>query len=887
MATGTATDPLGVRLTLGPGGPVYYSLARLQEQGLAEPAALPVTVRVWLEMLLRQAGSEHVSPEDALLLARWNPGQASDQELPFFPSRVLLQDFTGVPAVVDLASMRSAMLARGGDPERIDPLVDADLVIDHSVQVDAFGSPRAYNLNLEREYERNSERYSLLRWAQQAFRGFRVVPPGMGIVHQVNLEYLAKVVALKSIDGEQVAVPDTLVGTDSHTTMVNSMGVLGWGVGGIEAEAAMLGQPMLLGMPTVVGVHFKGRLPAGVTATDLVLRVTQWLRAHGVVNKFVEFAGDGLDSLSLADRATLSNMAPEYGATAALFPVDRTVLEYLRTTGRSPEQIALVEDYTRAQGLFRETGDPLPTFSEMLELDLDSIEPSVAGPKRPQDRVALADTEQSFTSSFATQNAGETRPGHPVLEDGSVVIAAITSCTNTSNPGVMVAAGLLAQKAVARGLRPPSFVKTSMAPGSRVVTDYLGQAGLLEPLAEVGFDVVGYGCTTCIGNSGPLPDQVADAVRERDLSVAAVLSGNRNFEGRIHPQVRAAYLASPPLVVAFALAGTVRRDLTSEPLGLDRDGKPVFLSEIWPSSQEVADVIRESVRPEFFHREYERIFNGDEHWHGMDSPTGPTYAWQQSSTYIREVPLFEGISTTAQPVPDIADARVLALLGDSITTDHISPAGSISPDSPAGEYLQSLDVGPRDFNSYGSRRGNHEVMVRGTFANVRLHNRMAGDKEGGFTRHLPDGELTTIFEAAERYRQEGVPLIVIGGREYGSGSSRDWAAKGTALLGVRAVLAESFERIHRSNLIGMGVLPLQFEAGQSASQLGLDGTERYSLLDLDRRLAPGAVIPMRVTGQDGSSIDLPVLARVDNKTEIDYLRHGGVLPYVLRHFLNS
>ena len=866
---------------------MYYSLARLEEQGLAEPSALPVTVRVWLEMLLRQAGSEHVDVEDALLLARWRPGVQGERELPFFPSRVLLQDFTGVPAVVDLASMRSAMAAHGGDPGRIDPLVDADLVIDHSVQVDAFGSPRAYNVNLEREYERNSERYSLLRWAQQAFRGFRVVPPGMGIVHQVNLEYLAQVVKLRSVDGEQIAIPDTLVGTDSHTTMVNSMGVLGWGVGGIEAEAAMLGQPLLLGMPTVVGVHFKGRLPAGVTATDLVLRVTEWLRAHGVVNKFVEFAGDGLDSLSLADRATLSNMAPEYGATAALFPVDRTVLEYLRTTGRSPEQVALVEDYMRAQGLFRETGDPLPGFSELLELDLDTIEPSVAGPKRPQDLVALSQSEPSFTSAFTPHRAAESRPGRAVLEDGSVVIAAITSCTNTSNPGVMVAAGLLAQKAVGRGLRPPSFVKTSMAPGSRVVTDYLGQAGLLEPLAEIGFDVVGYGCTTCIGNSGPLPEEVAAAVLEQDLSVAAVLSGNRNFEGRIHPQVRAAYLASPPLVVAFALAGTVRRDLTKEPLGVDRAGEPVFLSDLWPSSQEVARVIQESVRSEFFHREYERIFNGDEHWQGMDSPTGPTYRWQPSSTYIREVPLFEGMSATAQPVADIAGARVLALLGDSITTDHISPAGSIPPDSPAGTYLQDLDVAPQDFNSYGSRRGNHEVMIRGTFANVRLHNRLAGDKEGGFTRHLPDGELTTIFDAAERYRQEGVPLIVIGGREYGSGSSRDWAAKGTRLLGVRAVLAESFERIHRSNLVGMGVLPLQFQPGQSAPQLGLDGTERYSVLELDRRLRPGAAVPLLVTREDGSSLELSVLVRVDNKTEIEYLRHGGVLPYVLRRFFTS
>ncbi|MHB1499781.1 MAG: aconitate hydratase AcnA [Candidatus Dormibacteria bacterium] len=887
MATGATVDPLGVRLTLGRGGPAYYSLQRLEAQGLADPSSLPVTVRVWLEMLLRQAGSLHVTPEDALSLARWDGGHPSDRELPFFPSRVLLQDFTGVPAVVDLASMRSAMLAHGGDPGRIDPLVDADLVIDHSVQVDAFGSPRAYNVNLEREYQRNSERYSLLRWAQQAFRGFRVVPPGMGIVHQVNLEYLARVVAIKEVDGQLVAMPDTLVGTDSHTTMVNALGVLGWGVGGIEAEAAMLGQPMLLAMPTVVGIHFQGRLPAGVTATDLVLRVTQWLRAHGVVNKFVEFAGDGLDSLSLADRATLSNMAPEYGATAALFPVDRIVLEYLRTTGRSPELIALVEEYTRAQRIFREPGDPLPRFSELLELDLGSIEPSVAGPKRPQDRVALADTDHSFVSNFTPHEPKPAAIGSPVLEDGSVVIAAITSCTNTSNPGVMVAAGLLAQKAAARGLRPPGYVKTSMAPGSRVVTDYLSQAGLLQPLADIGFDVVGYGCTTCIGNSGPLPDEVAEAVRERDLSVTAVLSGNRNFEGRIHPQVRAAYLASPPLVVAFALAGTVRRDLTTEPLGFGQDGEPVFLHDIWPSSEEVAEVILDAVRPEFFHREYERIFNGDEHWQGMDSPTGPAYDWSESSTYIRRIPLFDGMAPSPRPVPDIEGARVLALLGDSITTDHISPAGSIAPESPAGRYLRALGVEPVDFNSYGSRRGNHEVMIRGTFANVRLRNRLAGDKEGGLTRHQPDGELTTIFEAAERYRQEGVPLIVIGGREYGSGSSRDWAAKGTTLLGVRAVLAESFERIHRSNLIGMGVLPLQFQSGQSAAALGLDGTESYSLGELDRQLAPAAVLKMRVRRADGSSQELAVQARLDNRTEVEYLRHGGVLPLVLRQFLNS
>jgi len=880
-------DPLGVKQELGRGGPSYFSLPRLRDLGLADPDRLPMTVKIWLEMLLRQAGSPLVSADDALLLARWDGLAGGGRELPFFPSRVLLQDFTGVPAVVDLASMRSAMRAHGGDPQRIDPLVDADLVIDHSVQVDAFGSARAYGVNLDREYQRNSERYSLLRWAQQAFRGFRVVPPGMGICHQVNLEYLARVVTLRDLDGTRVAIPDTLVGTDSHTTMVNGLGVLGWGVGGIEAEAAMLGQPMLLALPTVVGVHFKGKLAAGVTATDLVLRVTEWLRGHGVVNKFVEFAGEGLDNLALADRATLSNMAPEYGATAALFPVDRIVLDYLRTTGRSAELVDLVERYTREQGLFRTSGAPIPQFSELLELDLSSIEPSIAGPRRPQDRVALGRSEQSFLASFPARSGAAFEAGSPALEDGSVVIAAITSCTNTSNPSVMVAAGLLAQRAVARGLKPPWFVKTSMAPGSRVVSDYLAQAELLEPLAAVGFDIVGYGCTTCIGNSGPLPEEVAEDVRERDLNVAAVLSGNRNFEGRIHPQVRAAYLASPPLVVAFALAGTVRRDLTTEPLGLDRYGIPVYLHELWPSSEEVAAVIQSSLKSEFFHREYERIFAGDEHWQEMASPTGPTYSWSDDSSYIREVPLFEGMTPEPRPVADLVGARVLALLGDSITTDHISPAGSIPPNSPAGEYLQGLGVEPRDFNSYGSRRGNHEVMIRGTFANVRLRNRLAGDREGGYTTHQPDGAPMTIFEASLRYRAEGVPLLVIGGKEYGSGSSRDWAAKGTTLLGVRAVLAESFERIHRSNLVGMGVVPLQFQAGESAQSLGLDGTETYSLTELDRQLSPGATLQLIVERRDGSRQVVPVLARVDNRTEVEYLRHGGVLPLVLRQFLAS
>ncbi|MGH7641915.1 MAG: aconitate hydratase AcnA [Candidatus Dormibacteria bacterium] len=888
MVDSSSEDPLGVRSELGSGGPLFFSLSRLRDLGLANPDRLPSTIKVWLEMLLREAGGRHATPEDALFLATWSGRVAEadrERELPYFPARVLLQDFTGVPAVVDLASMRAAMVRAGGEPGRIDPLVDADLVIDHSVQVDAYGSDSAYGTNLEREYQRNYERYSLLRWAQQAFHGFRVVPPGMGICHQVNLEYLGRVVQLREQGGRQLAIPDTLVGTDSHTTMINGLGVLGWGVGGIEAEAAMLGQPLLLTPPLVVGVRFTGRLQPGVTATDLVLRVTEWLRGVGVVGKFVEFCGDGLDGLSLADRATISNMAPEYGATASLFPVDQIVLDYLATTGRPPELIDLVDRYTRAQGLFRSAHSAIPTFTELLELDLDTIEPSVAGPRRPQDRVPLGQISHSFVSSFPPREAVPSPAEDPRLEDGSVVIAAITSCTNTSNPSVMVAAGLLAQRAVARGIRPPEFVKTSMAPGSRVVTDYLRHSELLPALEAIGFDVVGYGCTTCIGNSGPLPEEVARKVEDQGLQVAAVLSGNRNFEGRIHPQVRASYLASPPMVVAFALAGTVRRDLTSEPLGLDRDGKPVFLKELWPTAAEVDQVIASAVRPEFFTREYERIFGGDAHWAEMESPTGPLYRWESSSTYIREMPLFEGMSRDASAVRDIRGARVLALLGDSVTTDHISPAGSIAPTSPAGEYLQSLDVGPREFNSYGSRRGNHEVMIRGTFGNVRLRNRLASGKEGWFTSHQPGGELTTIYDASVRYREEGVPLIVIGGKEYGSGSSRDWAAKGTALLGVRLVLAESFERIHRSNLVGMGVLPIQFQANESAESLGLDGTESYSLPELDQNLKPRAQLSLTVEDRSGQARQFPVMARVDSQNEVEQLRHGGVLQMVLRQFL--
>ncbi len=890
-----ATDPFGARQRLPGGGPDFYRLSRIAELGLGDPHQLPVTVRVWLEMLLRHGDGRHAGEAELAALARWgaDADADADREFPFFPARVLLQDFTGVPAVADLAAMRSAMVRAGGDPARVDPRVPADLVIDHSVQVDAFGSAQAYGINLDREYQRNGERYALLRWAQQAFHGFRVVPPGMGIVHQVNLEYLAQVVQLRRGPDGPTAIPDTLVGTDSHTTMVNGLGVLGWGVGGIEAEAAMLGQPLSLTRPQVVGVRFQGALRPGVTATDLVLRVTEWLRAHGVVGRFVEFCGAGLSSLSLADRATLANMSPEYGATAALFPVDAAVLEYLRVTGRSPEQVDLVERYTKAQGLFRTDQSPTPRFSELLELDLDGVEPSVAGPRRPQDRVTLDRTWESFRAVFPAratepEPAGAAAGGPPAgPEDGAVVIAAITSCTNTSNPSVMVAAGLLAQRAVARGLRPPAYVKTSLAPGSRVVSDYLERAGLAAPLAALGFDVVGYGCTTCIGNSGPLPETVSSEIRARELAVVAVLSGNRNFEGRIHPEVRASYLASPPLVVAYALAGTIRRDLTREPLGVDRDGRPVLLSELWPAPEEVRAVVAEAVRAEFFEREYARIFDGDERWRAMDAPTGPLYQWREDSTYIREPPFLADGERPAAPVSDIEGARCLALLGDSVTTDHISPAGAIAPAGPAGQWLQAQGVEPRDFNSYGSRRGNHEVMVRGTLANVRLRNRLAGEREGGFTEHLPDRAPCTIHEAAERYRLEGTPLLLIAGREYGSGSSRDWAAKGTSLLGVRAVVAESYERIHRSNLIGMGVLPLQFRAGESAASLGLSGREAYAVRGLAAGLRPRAEVLLEVRDDDGGVRQIPLLVRLDSQTEAEYYREGGVLPMVLRELLRA
>ncbi|HSS61768.1 MAG TPA: aconitate hydratase AcnA [Candidatus Limnocylindrales bacterium] len=868
-------------------------------QGLG--AGLPMTVKVLLEGLVRLVESGVTEESNIAALAGW-PAPSPGSELPFLPARVLMQDFTGVPAVVDLAAMRSAMQRAGKDAGKVDPLVPVDLIIDHSVQVDSFGFRDSYTRNIEKEIERNRERYSLLRWAQQAFHNFSLVPPGMGICHQVNLEYISKVVQVR--DG--VAIPDTLMGTDSHTTMVNGLGVLGWGVGGIEAEAAMLGQPAYLATPIVVGVRFHGALPAGSTATDLVLTLTEMLRKHGVVEKFVEFCGDGLSSLSVPDRATMSNMCPEYGATSALFPVDAQTLRYMEITGRSREQIDLVERYTKEQGLFRRDGDAIPHFSELLELDLTKIEPSLAGPKRPQDRAPLPRVWQSFEAAFAKDPRPSpeaisrlTNEGGPVdgraavavgaqpaakLEDGCVVIAAITSCTNTSNPSVMVAAGLLARNAVERGLTVHPYVKTSLAPGSRVVTDYLNTAGLMGPLEKLGFYLVGYGCTTCIGNSGPLASpEVEAAVTKENLSVVAVLSGNRNFESRIHPLVKASYLGSPPLVVAYALAGTVHIDLTKDPIGHTKDGKPVMLSDLWPSPEEVNSVVQQCVQQDMFKREYSRIFEGDEHWKKMSSPTGPIFQWDEGSTYVKEPPYFADFGPDPSALGDIEGARVLAVVGDSVTTDHISPAGAIPVDSPAGKYLIGHGVDRIDFNSYGARRGNHEVMARGTFGNIRLRNKLV-EREGYWTRHFPDGLETTIFEAAERYKAEGVPLIVLAGKEYGTGSSRDWAAKGPLLLGVRAVIAESFERIHRSNLIGMGILPLQYAPGENAHSLGLTGQERYTIRGLDR-ITSGQLVDVEAAGEDGRVTRFTTHARVDNETEVGYLHHGGILPLVLRELI--
>jgi aconitate hydratase len=891
-------------------------LYRLDAVADADLERLPMTIKVLLEGLLRAREAGRVTDVSVTALARWPAPPPPEAELPYTPARVLLQDFTGVPAVVDLAAMRSAMERAGKDASRIDPLVPCDLVIDHSVQVDVFGRNEAYHFNIEREYERNGERYALLRWAQQAFHNFSVVPPGMGICHQVNLEYLAKVVALRGENGKRIAIPDTLVGTDSHTTMVNGLGVLGWGVGGIEAEAAMLGQPMYLATPIVIGVKFTGALRPGATATDLVLTLTEMLRRHGVVGKFVEFCGEGLSTLSVPDRATLSNMCPEYGATSAVFPVDGQTLRYLEMTGRSSDHIRLVETYCREQALFRTDASPTPEFSELLELNLDDVEPSVAGPRRPQDRVPLPKVWDSFQTAFPldeseddeararmkgegssmaessklAQAAGAVavaaRPEVDV-DDGSVVIAAVTSCTNTSNPSVMVAAGLLAKAAVDRGMTVKPAVKTSLAPGSRVVTDYLRAAGLLEYLERLGFYLVGYGCTTCIGNSGPLASpELEKAVVDENMAVVAVLSGNRNFEARIHPLVKASYLASPPLVVAYALAGTIRKDLTKEPVGEDREGKPVMLQEIWPSPDVVRQTIDQAVQQDMYKREYDRIFDGDEYWQGMEAPTGAAFKWDTTSTYVQEPPYFKGMSPEAAVVEDVVDARCLVVVGDSVTTDHISPAGAIPPESPAGRFLIENGVQKVDFNSYGARRGNHEVMVRGTFANIRLRNELAQGREGYWTRHQPGGEEMTIFDAAERYRAEGTPLIVLAGKEYGSGSSRDWAAKGPLLLGVRAVIAESFERIHRSNLVGMGVLPLEFAGGASRASLGLTGKERFTVRGLGA-IEPRQRLTVEAVAEAGEPTRFEVIARLDNATDVLYLRNGGVLPMVLRDLMSA
>jgi aconitate hydratase len=893
-------NSFSARSTLRVGNKQYeiYRLDALDKAGY-KTTQLPYTHRILLENLLRTEDGRNVKRDDILALAQWDAKAVPSKEIQFSPSRVLMQDFTGVPAVVDLAAMRDAVKALGGDPSLINPIQPAELVIDHSVQVDEFGTPKALDLNAELEFLRNRERYAFLRWGQTAFKNFAIVPPDTGIVHQVNLEYLARVVFVNS---KGQAYPDTLVGTDSHTTMINGLGVLGWGVGGIEAEAAMLNQPVSMLIPQVVGVRLSGKLREGSTATDLVLTVTEMLRKEGVVGKFVEYFGPSLHTLPLADRATIANMAPEYGATCGIFPVDNETLAYLRMSGRSEEQVALVEAYCKEQGLFHGTSHPEATYSKVLDLDLGSVEPSVAGPKRPQDRVALHSIGKSFADSLPSlkkpsskpavkQNGGSVDGGiKDKVKDGSVVIAAITSCTNTSNPGVMLAAGLLAKKAVEKGLETPAWVKSSLAPGSKVVTEYYRQSGLLPYLEKLKFNVVGYGCTTCIGNSGPLPTEVSDAVAERDLVVASVLSGNRNFEGRINSEVRANYLMSPPLVVAFALAGRIDFDPVNEPLGNGKDGKPVYLRDIWPTQKEVDDTIQKAVQASQYKKTYSEVFEGDHRWRGLDVPKGETFAWDAKSTYIKKAPYFDGMKLEPEKVGDISNARVLAKLGHSITTDHISPAGSIKPDSPAGKYLLAHGVAPQDFNSYGSRRGNHEVMVRGTFANTRIRNKMVPNREGGYTRHLPSGEEMSIFDAAMKYQSEGVPLIILAGKEYGSGSSRDWAAKGPALQGVKAVIAESFERIHRSNLVGMGIVPLQFQEGQDADSLGLTGEETFDIMGLPALLdnyKPGSQITIRAKSVDGKTKEFKATLRIDTPQEVLYYKHGGILQYVLRQLLGA
>ncbi len=913
-----SNDSFNVRRSLSVGGQRFslFSLPALEQAGFSQVSRLPYSLKILLENLLRREDGRFVDRDDIRAVASWDPTADLEQEIAFMPARVLLQDFTGVPAVVDLAAMRDGMVRLGGDPSKVNPLWPVELVIDHSVQVDHFARRDAAELNAQLEFSRNRERYTFLRWGQTAFDNFRVVPPDTGIVHQINIEYLARVV-FREKGADPLVYPDTLVGTDSHTTMVNGLGVVGWGVGGIEAEAAMLGQPISMLVPEVLGFRLVNRLPEGTTATDLVLTVTERLRKHGVVGKFVEFFGPGLEDLTIADRATLGNMSPEYGATIAICPIDDMTLDYLRLTGRDADHVRLVEAYAKEQGLFRLAGGIDPAYDEVIELDLSTVEPSLAGPKRPQDRVSLVNSKVRFEQALETMLADQKKrtaaatpkPGEATspqasaataaavaeapdagpgseLGHGSVVVAAITSCTNTSNPSVMIGAGLLAKKAVERGLKTKPWVKTSLAPGSLVVTEYLKASGLLPYLEQLGFSIVGYGCTTCIGNSGPLPEPVSRMVRDRNLVVASILSGNRNFEGRIQSQVRANYLASPPLVVAYALAGTMRTDLTSEPLGTDADGRPVYLKDIWPTEREIQDAMLQSVRSDMFTHTYAEVFQGDDRWRALPTPTGDRFAWDDTSTYIRKPTFFEDITPSPRPLSDITGARVLALLGDSVTTDHISPAGSIPPDGPAGRYLIANGVEPRDFNSYGARRGNHEVMVRGTFANIRLRNQVAPGTEGGWTTLLPDGDVMSIFDASEKYRQRGVPLMVLAGKEYGSGSSRDWAAKGTVLLGVRAVIAESFERIHRSNLVNMGVLPLQFKAGQSVSTCRLTGRERFDITGL-ALLKPRAETTVRAICEDGTTRDLAVTVRIDTPEELEAFCHGGILPYVLRQLVKQ
>jgi aconitate hydratase len=893
-------------LTVGGKTYGYYSLPKLAQKLGRDLSRLPYSLKILLENLLRREDGKSVVQKDIEGLCAWDPKAKPDKEIAFYPARVVLQDFTGVPAVVDLAAMRDAVAEMKGDPRRINPLFPSELVIDHSVQVDAYGNARAMLINNEKDYERNQERYCLLRWAQTAFNNFAVVPPATGIVHQVNLEYLARVV----FDEDGIAYPDTLVGTDSHTTMVNGLGVLGWGVGGIEAEAAMLGQPINLLIPQVVGFRLHGSLPEGATATDLVLTVTRMLRDKGVVAKFVEFYGEGLVGLPLADRATIGNMSPEFGSTCAIFPIDEETLAYMRLTGRPDDRVSLVEAYAKAQGLFRERGAPDPMYTDTLELDLGTVVPTLAGPRRPQDKVPLSQAKAAWAKALpelvATAKGKKGAAPKPAagngdmpkipatldgasfdLSHGSVVIAAITSCTNTSNPYVMMGAGLLAQKAVARGLRAKPWVKTSLAPGSKVVTQYLEQSGLMKSLEALNFHVVGYGCTTCIGNSGPLPEPVSKAIHDGDLVAVSVLSGNRNFEGRISPDVRANFLASPPLVVAYALAGRMDIDLVNEPIGCDVQGKEVFLKEIWPSPREVAEAVQKTVSRSLFQKEYEQVFTGDDRWRALPVPEGSRFAWDPNSTYVRRPTYFDGMPATPTPLADISGARVLALLGDSVTTDHISPAGNIAKDSPAARYLMEKGVQPKDFNSYGARRGNHEVMVRGTFANVRLKNQLVPGVEGGVTRKLPEGTETTIYEASMQYQKQGVPLLVIAGKEYGSGSSRDWAAKGTWMLGVRAVIAESYERIHRSNLIGMGVLPLEFPAGQNAASLGLTGEETYSISGIAEDLRAGKQLEVTARADSGKTQSFKATCRIDTAVELDYYRHGGILQFVLRQLVEA